>query len=146
MQTLITKTSQAGTSHYVEATCENTSALVVIEKDGVRVICQNAMHRAWGGSGRHFPTVEAAVAGYKSGAMKSIIQAAADSAKVPTLKTPSWTPTSFAELAGKTYATARITASAECVRVIDSNDGSFKVAGRFGQEWYGWRELDSFCL
>lgn len=79
---MITSSSKTETSVYVEATCGNKSALVSFTPYGVRVICQNAMHQVWRGAGKAFADVEAALAGYKSGEMKSIISAAAEYAKV----------------------------------------------------------------
>lgn len=61
---------------YVTASCGKTSALICVEKDGVRVICKNASHRVWRGSGRFFSSVALAVEAYRSPAMKAIILAA----------------------------------------------------------------------
>jgi hypothetical protein len=82
MQTLITEHTQSEIAHYVTATCEKTTATVVIDKPAaayprIQVICQNASHRVWRGSGKFFRTTEEALNGYKSGAMKAIIMAAA---------------------------------------------------------------------
>ncbi len=43
-----------------------------------RVCVMNSSHATWRKAGRHFATHEAAVAGYKSGAVKAILSAARD--------------------------------------------------------------------
>jgi hypothetical protein len=72
----LTEISFTETGLYAQAICGNVSALVVIEESGwVRVICQNAAHKAWRGFGRRFPTVAEAIAAYKKPEMKAIIAA-----------------------------------------------------------------------
>lgn len=66
---------------YVEATCEKVSALVAIYTHGIQVVCQNASHRVWKKSGKHFATIQDAIDNYRSGEMKEIIQAAVDFSK-----------------------------------------------------------------
>lgn len=77
MTTMITEANKTATGTYVQATCGNVSALVCIQSHGVQVICQNAAHKVWRGMGRRFESVELALANYKSGEMRAIIQAAA---------------------------------------------------------------------
>lgn len=60
---------------YATATCEKVSACVCINSWETRVICQNAMHKAWRSSGRGFKTSDDALAAYKSPEMKAIIRA-----------------------------------------------------------------------
>jgi len=78
MNIQITQTIKAPTGFYFSATCEKVSATVAIHSYGVQVVCQNAAHKVWRGSGKFFPTIAAAIDNYKSGEMKAIIQAAAD--------------------------------------------------------------------
>jgi len=62
---------------YIEAACGKTSAKVYISQFGfIQVCCNNASHKAWKSSGRHFRTFDEALAGYKSAEMKAIISAA----------------------------------------------------------------------
>ncbi len=76
IQVINAKTSDYGSFHF-EATCGKTSAFVSIHSRGVNVICQNASHKAWGGMGRSFKSLEEAVNAYKKAEMKQIITAAA---------------------------------------------------------------------
>ena len=43
----------------------------------VRVIVQNASHRAWRGVGKRFNTLAEAIANYKSGAVKAMLESLA---------------------------------------------------------------------
>lgn len=56
--------------------CEKMSADVLVGPHGVRVLNKNASHKAWGGMGRHFSNFAEAKDGYKSSAMKLMIEAA----------------------------------------------------------------------
>jgi len=42
---------------------------------GVRVLCHNASHKAWRGSGRGFDSISDALAAYKKPEMKAMIEA-----------------------------------------------------------------------
>jgi hypothetical protein len=74
----ITSQCESQYSKSVELSNGKTSICVSIDRsDGwVQVICQNAAHRVWRGAGRFFPSFEAALAGYKSASVRSLIQAA----------------------------------------------------------------------
>lgn len=61
---------------YMSFSCEKMSAYVSVGPHGVRVLNKNASHRAWGGMGRQFANFAEAKAGYKSSAMKSMIETA----------------------------------------------------------------------
>jgi hypothetical protein len=64
---------------YVEMQCGKHAALVVVCRGAsnyVQVVVQNAMNRAWRGMGKRFATVEAAVAAYKTDAIRGMIQTA----------------------------------------------------------------------
>jgi len=66
---------------YVELQCGKHSALVVVCRGAsnyVQVIVQNAMNRAWRGMGRRFANVEAAMAAYKTAAVRTMIETAND--------------------------------------------------------------------
>ena len=66
---------------YVELQCGKHSALVVVCRGAsnyVQVIVQNAMNRAWRGMGRRFANVEAAMAAYKTAAVRKMIETAND--------------------------------------------------------------------
>lgn len=83
MDAMITDTSRQtalGNEYlYVELVCGKHAALVVVCRGAsnyVQVIVQNAMNRAWRGMGKRFATVEAAVAAYKTDAIRSMITTA----------------------------------------------------------------------
>lgn len=78
MMVQIERINTAEHANYITATCGSKSAMVAInhDKTTVQVICKNAAHKAWRGSGRFFDSVQDAVDGYKSAEMKSMIQAA----------------------------------------------------------------------
>ena len=66
---------------YVELQCGKHSALVVVCRGAsnyVQVIVQNAMNLAWRGMGRRFASVEAAMAAYKTAAVRTMIETAND--------------------------------------------------------------------
>ncbi len=80
---MITHTSKTEHSTFVQAVCDNTTATVSFAPShgsvAVRVCVLNTSHRAFRiGAGKAFPNFDAAVAGYKSGAVKAIIEAARD--------------------------------------------------------------------
>lgn len=78
MDMQITSTMKTVNGFYFTATCNKVSAMVSIHGYGVQVICQNAAHKAWRGAGKFFQTSAEALANYRSGEMKAIIQAAVD--------------------------------------------------------------------
>jgi len=87
MNAIITDTSRQtalGNEYlYVELVCGKHSALVVVCKGAsnyVQVIVQNAMNRAWRGMGRRFATVDAALAAYKTAAVRTMIETACEMA------------------------------------------------------------------
>ena len=64
---------------YVEMQCGKHAALVVVCRGAsnyVQVVVQNAMNRAWRGMGKRFATVDAALASYKTDAIREMIQTA----------------------------------------------------------------------
>lgn len=64
---------------YVELQCGKHAALVVVcqgASNYVQVIVENAMHRAFRGMGRRFATIEAAMAAYKTAAVRTMIATA----------------------------------------------------------------------
>lgn len=64
---------------YITASTGKKRASIIVNKDGsLQVCCKNASHRAWNGFGRYFESVDEALEGYKSGDMKSLIQAAVE--------------------------------------------------------------------
>jgi len=67
------------TTFGVEMSTGKTTAYVFFSSrtGSINVCCANASHRTWGGVGRTFWSIEEAVAGYNSAAMKEIISAAA---------------------------------------------------------------------
>lgn len=83
MTAMITDTSRQtalGNEYlYVELQCGKHSALVVVCRGAtsyVQVVVQNAMNRAWRGMGKRFATAEAAVAAYKTDAIRCMIETA----------------------------------------------------------------------
>jgi hypothetical protein len=84
MQVQITETLNGKHAVYVEAVCGKVTGRVSVYHDGrAQVICKNAAHECWRGMGRQFRTITEALAGYRSGEMKAIIQAAVDFAAMP---------------------------------------------------------------
>lgn len=79
MQVLITKQVKQNDSSLFELTCGKQSAHIWVSPNHVMVCNLNASHRAWGGLGKRFDSLEAALAGYKSAAMRAMIQTAAAS-------------------------------------------------------------------
>lgn len=70
---------------HVHAACGNVEAYVGFSRvTGVGVCCMNASNRVWKKAGRTFPSVAAALEGYKSGEMKAIIGAAKDALEADT--------------------------------------------------------------
>lgn len=65
-------------SHLIEAECGKHRAHIWVSSHHVMVCCLNASHRAWGGLGKRFDTIEDAFASYKSAAMQAILRTAAD--------------------------------------------------------------------
>ena len=66
---------------YVEMECGKHSALVVVCRGAsnyVQVVVQNAMNRAWRGMGKRFANVDAAVAAYKTDAIRRMIATACE--------------------------------------------------------------------
>ncbi len=78
VQIIETASSQYTASITVQV--DKTSAYVSREHRGgrVNVICRNSSHGVWRGAGRFFDDFDAAIAGYKSGAMKAAIETARD--------------------------------------------------------------------
>lgn len=75
MDVAITSFETQASGTYAQATCGKVSAYVMKNTWEVRVICRNATHKVWQGSGRAFKTFEEATAAYKKPEMKAIIQA-----------------------------------------------------------------------
>lgn len=68
---------------FVSLHTDRHAASVIIAKghaNYVQVTVKNASHRAYRGAGKRFLTVEAAIASYKTKAIRSMIEAAADAA------------------------------------------------------------------
>jgi uncharacterized metal-binding protein len=64
---------------YVEMQCGKHAALVVVCRGAsnyVQVVVQNAMNRAWNGMGKRFATAAAAIAAYKTDAIRGMIETA----------------------------------------------------------------------
>lgn len=77
MNAIITDQIRQNDSVMFEISCGKKSAHIWVRPNLVMVCCLNASHRAWGGLGKRFDSIEAAIAGYKSAEMKSILEAAA---------------------------------------------------------------------
>jgi hypothetical protein len=71
---------------YADLASGKHAVFVAIEDGGgalrnapaVQVIVQNASHRVWRGMGKRFPTIEAAVANYRTPEIRALIRAAAE--------------------------------------------------------------------
>lgn len=76
MDIIITRTNTEGNYKSAEMTAGKKSAFVMIniKTNEVNVICKNAAHKAWKGCGRWFDSIQDAVDGYKSTAMKEMIK------------------------------------------------------------------------
>ena len=77
MEVQITQQVKQNDSHLFELTCGKQSAHIWVTPHYAMVCNLNASHRAWGGLGKRFDSLEAALAGYKSAAMRAMIQTAA---------------------------------------------------------------------
>ena len=88
MQIQITEKLTGPHGTYISATCGNVSAFLSIHSWGLQVCCQNAAHKCYRGSGKHYASVAQALAGYKSGEMQAIIRAAVDAASPPQSSSP----------------------------------------------------------
>jgi hypothetical protein len=75
-EVLITDSLVSEHGKYITGACGNITAMVGITRFGIQVICQNAAHRCWRGSGRKFRTIAEAVEAYRKPEMKAIIHAA----------------------------------------------------------------------
>lgn len=66
---------------YIEMQCGKHAALVVVCRGAtnyVQVVVQNAMNRAWRGMGKRFSTAAAAMAAYKTEAIRGMIATACE--------------------------------------------------------------------
>lgn len=81
-QATVTSASSTKHGYFADAQCGKVSATVAVLRNEVWVASNNAAHRAWRGIGRRFQSVDAAIAGYKTEAMKQIIAAVAAAAGV----------------------------------------------------------------
>lgn len=61
---------------FLEAQSGKHHATVALGPNGVDVCVHNASNRAWRGTGRRFESVEAAIAGYKTEAVREMIRLA----------------------------------------------------------------------
>ncbi len=76
MMTMITNRTQDERGISVEAFCGNKSAFIYIAKNYISVVCNNASHRVFRGTGRMFKNFDEALEAYQSSEMKNIIEAA----------------------------------------------------------------------
>ena len=72
------KTEMSGTKYFTLSTDKKEAFIAFTESDNcVNVLCKNAMHKAWRGTGRFFwGGWEEALAAYKSADMKAMIETA----------------------------------------------------------------------
>ncbi len=77
MQVIITQQVKKNDSHLFELTCGKQSAHIWVTPHYAMVCNLNASHRAWGGLGKRFDNLQAALSNYKSSAMRAMIEAAA---------------------------------------------------------------------
>lgn len=83
MDVIITRHERTADSHLFELNCGKQSAHVWVSPLHVMVCNLNASHRVWGGLGKRFDNIEHAFTGYKSAAMRAMLQAVADTLRVP---------------------------------------------------------------
>ena len=62
-----------GRYFYAELECGKHAVLVVVKPKGLQIIVQNEQHRVWRGLGKEFATLEAAVANYRTPAIREMI-------------------------------------------------------------------------
>ena len=65
-----------GDYQFLEARSGKHHVSVAVGPNGIDVCVHNASNRAWRGTGRRFENAEAAIAGYKTEAIKEIIRLA----------------------------------------------------------------------
>jgi len=58
----------------VDAVLGKHNVVVWIKPNGVQILVVNASHKAWRGMGKHYPTAAAAIAAYKTPAVRQIIE------------------------------------------------------------------------
>ena len=76
--------SNLGEYLFLEARSGKHHASVAVGPNGIDVCVHNASNRAWRGTGRRFPSVEAAIAGYKTESVREMIRLAVKTkAEVP---------------------------------------------------------------
>lgn len=73
MTITIEKTTNGEGRIYYRGVAGKTVAEVYVSEFCISVCCKNAANRVWRGLGRSFETLEDARAGYKSNAMRAII-------------------------------------------------------------------------
>jgi len=76
MEVTITRHDKIDGSHLLKLTCGKHGAQIWVAPWYVQVCSLNASHRAWGGLGKRFDSLQAALASYKSTAMQAMIQVA----------------------------------------------------------------------
>jgi hypothetical protein len=57
------------------------SVIVVVAPNYLQIVVQNASNRAWRGMGKHFPTLEVALAAYKTAEIRAMISHAVEMSK-----------------------------------------------------------------
>ena len=81
IQTKAETYSTLGRYFYVTLTSGNHSASVVVAPNHLQVVVHNASNRAWRGMGRRCENLEAALAAYKSDAVRDMIRVAVELSK-----------------------------------------------------------------
>jgi len=74
--------SNLGRYFYCEMESGKHAAMIAVNPRGLQVIVQNSSHRVWRGMGKQFPNVAAALAAYKTAAIRAMIEHAAELDKV----------------------------------------------------------------
>jgi hypothetical protein len=76
VKTNVTVFPNLGRYFFADLSCGKHNISVSMSPTEVRVIVQNASNRAWRGMGKTFPSIDAALANYKTPAVRAMIRAA----------------------------------------------------------------------
>ena len=79
----VIKQSNESNIIFFKLASEKKEAEICIDRNGVNVLCLNASHKAYGGSGRYFENLESALEAYRSRDMKEMISLAIELTKKP---------------------------------------------------------------
>jgi hypothetical protein len=72
-----------GRYFFAELACGAHSIIVTVSPDAIGVSVQNASHRAWRGTGKNFPNLDAALGYYKTAEIGAMLRTAVELSEAP---------------------------------------------------------------